>query len=365
VDLLAPHRVPLTWLTEHGGEAIRLRTARDLAPTPQLGLEQLEQAVQESKAAVAITKKQRDDGVWGENLLGLTPLVKEGIKDVGTVAQYRRLLQLGYPRASRPFKLADRLLFRLLSRDEDPGLFFEYQKLVKVAPQAGEWVRDYEREAATCALAEAGYREDPRIRGSAHRVATPVSQFLRSPLADHPFSRSGKTLILNPEAHPPTWYSLAMVAAMPNLQRERAGFMERLGQYLSKPASKRTYTIAVGRRHIKPTHILLGDPMEADAKGNVKDIPLALHFLELLSRIGAAGESPIALRVLHRLTQDCDNHGVWRPKKLTAAPRPHHPASYHTYPLHPDPRTGESRYADVTFRLALIAKTMGRQLEYT
>ena len=77
-------------------------------------------------------KKQKDTGIWGGNLLALAPSVKDGIKEVGTIPQYRRLLQIGWPRGSRPFKLTDRILFRLLSRDEDPALLFEF----------GEGVRD-------------------------------------------------------------------------------------------------------------------------------------------------------------------------------------------------------------------------------
>jgi hypothetical protein len=114
----------------------------------------------------------------------LAPLAKEGIKDTGTIPNYRRLLQLGYPRGGRPFKLADRILFRLLSRDEDPFLQFEFSKLSKDSPASAEWAREHMREAAAAALAEAGYLEDPRLRGAAHKIASAVSAFLRSPLAD-------------------------------------------------------------------------------------------------------------------------------------------------------------------------------------
>lgn len=365
MDLSTAHRVPLSWLAEHGGESIRFRALGELAPPGQAGLEAFEAAVAQSKTALAITKKQKDTGIWGGNLLGVTPSVREGIKDIGTIAQYRRLVQLGYSRTGRAFKLADRLLFRLLSKDEDPGLLFEYQKLGKDTPLAAEWLRDLNREAATCALAESGYHEDPRIRGSAHKIASAVSAFLRSPLSENPYQRHGKTTILHPEAHPPTWYSLAMIAALPNLQRERAGFTERLGQYLSSPASKRAYAVQVGRKGLKPTMVLLGDPIETDSRGNAKDIPLALLAIELLARIGAAGASPSAQKVLSRLCSECDENGVWHPKKLTAAPKATHPASYHCYPLHSDLKSPDGRIADVTFRLALIAKLTGRPLEYS
>jgi hypothetical protein len=88
-----------------------------------------------------VVKKQKDNGIWGSNLLGLATSVAQGVKDVGTIPQYRRLLQLEWPRAARPFKLADRVLFRLLSRDEDPALLFEFQKTVKADPEAEAWAR--------------------------------------------------------------------------------------------------------------------------------------------------------------------------------------------------------------------------------
>lgn len=365
MDLSAPHRVPLTWLLEHGGDTIKLRTLRDLAPSGREGIEALETAIAASKAVSAIAKRQKDTGVFGGNFLGITPSVRDGIKEPGTIAQVRRLQQLGYPRAGRAFKLSDRLLFRVLSRDEDPGLLFEHQKLAKDVPAAAERLRDQHREAAAAALGEAGHLEDPRIRGAAHKIASDVSGFLRSDLAEKPFAKSGKSVILHPEAHPPTWYSWAMVAAMPNLQRERASFTERLGQYLAMPAPKKAYTIQVGKKTLKPTMVLLGDPIECDAKGNAKDLPLALLACELLARIGAVHLSASAVKVLTRLYAECDAHGVWRPGRLGAAPKATHPATYHFYPLALEAKSPEAKFADVTFRLALIARLMGREVSYT
>ncbi|MFZ5624143.1 MAG: hypothetical protein ACOY71_06900 [Gemmatimonadota bacterium] len=324
----------------------------------------MQAALADSKAAQAVIKKQKDTGVWGANMLGLAPSVAAGIKDVGTVPQYRRLLQLGVSHATRPFKLADRVLFRLLSRDENPALLFEYQKLVKTEPAAEGWARAMIREAAACALAEAGYVEDPRLRGAAHKIATDVSTFLRGPLAEKPFVKAGKSIALHPEAHPPSWYSVAMIAAMPNLQRERAGFTERLGHYLAQPAPKKEFVIQVGKKLVKPQFLLLGDPIEADAKGVAKDIPLALHYIELLARINALHTAPVATRVLARLLKDCDETGVWHPKNLRSAPKALNKMTYHYYPLGPEAKTPESRQVDVTFRLALIAKLLGWELVY-
>jgi len=151
---------------------------------------------------------------------------------------------------------------------------------------------------------------------------------------------------------------------MPMLRRERAAFVERMGQYLSTHAPKRAYVIQVGKKSLKPTDVLLGDPTETDSKGNVPDVPFALMFYEQMARIGALAVSPLAGKVLGRLEQECDDSGVWRPKKLSALPKTTHAADYHWYPLASDDKV-DSRLIDVTFRLALIAKVAGRPLEYT
>ena len=367
LDLPNQHRIPLTWLLENAGPSIRYRAYTELAPPGYVSPEAIEAArtaVVESKTAAAVVKKQKDTGVWGGNLLGLATSAAQGIKDVGTIPQYRRLLQLGWPRADRPFKLGDRVLFRLLSRDEDPALLFEFQKMVKSDTEAEAWARDIMREAASAALAEAGYAEDPRLRGAGHKIANAISQFLRSPLAEKPFIKSGKQVVLHPEAHPPSWYSVAMLSFMPNLQRERAGFTERLGHYLAQPAPKKAFVIQVGKRTVKPQHLLLGDPIETDAKGQPADVPLALHYIELMARMGALPWAPVASKALGRLLKDTDEHGIWRPKNLRSQPKAINKITYHYYPLLTDAKTTDGREVDVTFRLALIAKLLGWPVEY-
>jgi hypothetical protein len=339
-----------------------------LAPEGYASIEELTEAaeaVSDNKVASRTAKKQRPTGVWASNIMGLAPSATQGIRDVGTVAQYRRLLQLGWPADDRTFKLTSRVLFRLLSRDPDPALLFEFKKTVKEAPAAEGWVRNNLREAASAALAEAGFNVDPRLRGSAHRTASAISQFLRSPESEKPFVKSGQKHVLHPDAYPPTWYSLAMLASMPNLQRERAGFTERLGQYLAHPAPKKPVVIKIGKKTVRPAHVLLGNPIKADARGVTTDIPLALHFINILARIDALHTAPTAMRVLGRLLKECDDTGVWHPKNLRSQPKGANKASYHFFPLVPLDKTPESRQLDVTFRLAHTAKLLGWELEYT
>jgi hypothetical protein len=220
------------------------------------------------------------------------------------------------------------------------------------------------REAASAALAEAGYAEDPRLRGAAHKIANAVSQFLRSGFAEKPFVKSGKQLLLHPEAAPPSWYSVAMIAAMPSLRRERAGFAERLGHYLAQPAPKKEFALQVGKKLVRPQHLLLGDPIDADGKGVPEDPALALHYIELLARMGALQWAPVASKVLARMFKDVDERGVWSPKGLRTQPKPIDKITYHYYPLQIDDKHPESRLVDVTFRLALIGRLLGWQAEY-
>jgi hypothetical protein len=321
-------------------------------------------AVIESKAAGAILKRQRDDGTWGGSLMAVGSSKAAGVRDPGTIPQYRLLAQHGVPANQRALRLADRLLFRLLSRDDDPALMFEWQAIGSTELAAEAWVRWLIREAASAALAESGHLEDPRLRGAGHKVASAVSQFLRSPLAEAPLAKAGRHVILHPEAYPPSWYSVAMVAAMPSLQRERAGFVTRLGEYLAKPAPAQSFAIQVGKAMVPPEHLLLGDPVETDARGAAKDIPLALLFFEMLARLGTLPDSAPARTALARLLEDVDDRGVWHPRNLRSQPKADSPFSYHIWPLAVESKGPEARAADVTFRLALIAKLLGWPLDY-
>ncbi|HEX9727284.1 MAG TPA: hypothetical protein VGA37_02120 [Gemmatimonadales bacterium] len=319
----------------------------------------------EHKEVKQTLRKQRKNGLWGDNILGLTANRAQGIKDTGTVATYRRLLEFGVPPDDRAYRQADRVLYRALSRDPSSELLFEYKAAAKTNTDLANWARRAFREGATVALAQAGRIEDPRVRGAAHRIATDVSQFLRSDLVDKPIIKKNSRHILHPDAQPPTTLSVALFSYMPNIQRERAGFLERLCAFLAQPQPKRTYTIAIGRKIIQPTYQLLGNPIEADRSGNAKDVPLALHWIELLARLGMLHTNEVAQRVLGRLLSELDANGVWSPHNLRAIPKSPSRLADFAFPLEADARTMERRQADVTFRLALIAKIAGWELEYT
>jgi hypothetical protein len=323
----------------------------------------LKEEVLQYKRVTQTIRKQRSNGTWAGNMLGLAPAKSQGIADVGTVARYRHLVELGVPGDERVFRLANRVFFRLLSRDDDQKLLFEYEKSAKANEYLATWAREFLREAATVALAHAGHVQDPRVRGAAHRIATNVSQFLRSELSEKPLIRKGSRTILHPDAYPPTLFSVAIIAHMPNLRRERAGFVERLGHFLSQPMTKRPWVIAIGRKTLKPTFHFLGDPLRADSAGNPKDLPFALHWIELLARMGTVDTSPTAVRILGRLLRECDERGIWSPKNLRGLPKSPSKLTDFAVPLEHDEKVTETRRVDVTFRLALIAKLAGWDLE--
>ncbi len=349
---------------EHACPSIRFRIATDVFPglLSPAELAELHVAIEQQGAVKQIVKKQKDNGVWGGNLLGVSPNKTTGVKDVGTVPQYLRLVELGVPRDSRPEKHAARVLFRLVSRDEDPKLLFEYGKLSSAELGAEPWIREVLREAASAALAHGGHGDDPRVRGAAHKILNQVSAFVRSPLADDPFAKSGRAWILHPEAYPPTFFSMALLAFLPAVQRERAGLVERLGTYLSNPEPKKTFTVPIGKKQYKPNFLLLGDPIHATGAGQADDLPLALYWMEILARLGLLQSSASAAKVWARLMKEADSECVWHPKNLRTLPKGSSPWAYHMFPLESDFKKPEARQTDVTFRMALIARLAGWQL---
>jgi hypothetical protein len=364
LTLPTSHRVPVSWLLQFGCPAIRYRTLTEIVPgttAPGL-LEDLRPELDGYPPARQIARKQRDTGIWGNNLLGVSPNKTAGIKDVGTIHQYRRLVELAWTQESRALKLGTRMLFRLIARDEDPKLLFEYQKYGAAEPGVEPWIREIIREAAAAALAQGGFGEDPRVRGAAHRIANNVSQFLRGGLVDRPLVKVSGSWVLHPQAYPPTVFSATLLALLPAVQRERAGLIERLGVFLAQPQAKKAFGVSCGKRILKPNFVLLGDPLKVSASGQTDDLPFALHWMELLARLGVLHHSTTVPRVWARLLKDCDEQGVWSPKNLRTFPKRVSPWSYHMFPLEGDSRSPQSRQADVTFRMALIARLAGWEI---
>ncbi len=357
----------MTWLRTHASPAICLRLLTDVMPADAVDHEEiatLRQKVSQYKGVTQIIRKQRSTGAWGSNILGVGASKALGIKEIGTISQYRRLLEMGVRPTDRVFQLANRLFFRLLSRDDDPKLLFEYRKSAKTNPDVANWARGEMHEAATAALTHSGQIEDPRVRGAAQRVANALSHFLRSDLAEKPIIKKGARYILHPDAHPPSLYSVALIAYMPNLQRERADFIERFVQFITQPAPKKAFVIMVGSKGFKPTTQILGDPIQNDPTGRPKDLPFALHWMELLARLHALEASAPAQRALARCLKDCDDDGIWKGTRRRTFPKSPSGLVGFAFPLEISDKTADSRRVDVTFRLAHLAKLARINLEF-
>jgi len=367
LELPTSHRLPLAWLLETASAPIQYRAYAEVVPGSARDAGQLEAlrlAVLNYKPALAIARKQKETGLWGGNLLAPAPLKALGATETGSVYQYRRLIELGWSADQRPFRLADRTFFRLLSRDEDPALLVEFQRPAKNDPQLAAWARSMGRQAASAALARAGsHSEDPRLRGAGHRIVSDISQYLRSDVAAKPFRKARGKTVLEPTAYPPTIFAIEMLAFLPALQRERAGFVERLANYFSSPAPRRSFFILAGTKLLKPMFELLGDPLRADAQGRVTDVPFALYWLELLARLSLVRQVPSANRTLARLFSECDDQGIWSPRNLRTMPKTANPLVAHFFPLEGPGKSPAQRQTDVTFRLALIAQVMGLPIE--
>lgn len=362
MEIPSTHTVPLSWLYEAASLPIQYRTLTEVVPEPARDLERvaaLRDEILNYKEALAIVRKQKETGLWGANLLAPEESKAMGWKEAGTIFQYRRLLELGWPGDARPFRFADRFLFRLLSRDDDPALLVEFQRAAKAEPGLGLWARGMGAQGAAAALARGAHQDDPRLRGAAHRIASDISMYLRSELAQKPFKKAQGKTVLDPLTYPPTIFSVEMLAFMPAVQRERAGFLERLASYFSMATPRREFYILAGKKLIRPLFDILGDPMQADAQGRIDDVPFALYWLELLARLGIVRQVAPAARVLARLFSETDDQGIWSPSGLRVMPKSDNPVVSHYFPLEGPGKSPAQRQTDVTFRLALIARLLG------
>jgi len=314
------------------------------------------------KPAVSLAMAQAPDGSWGTTMLGV-PSGKGDKSDpfegVGTINAVRRLLEYGWDKESPPIVRVRRLLFRLLAEDEDPSYLFEF------APAGDEDQarrgRAILREAAASALAQAGYEADPRLRGAARRIIERINTYLKSPLAQKPWIRVGNRQVLAPEAAPPSIHALTMLAFMPQFRSEHHEHVERLYLFLTQPLPRQESAQVVGTDILLQPHLVLGDLLPhrnvVDA-----DVPFALMWMETLARLGYLRRHENWLKLFERFLDDRDRSGIWHPHKGFATPNTTNAYAWPTYPLE-SATDGEERWSDVTFRLGLIARLLGRPIE--
>jgi hypothetical protein len=312
------------------------------------------------RPALMLSLQQQMDGTWNKSMLAVPSARAENYEGVGTINAVRRLLEYGWDKDSPPLLHARRILFRLLAEDNDPELLFD----LATKGQDDDTIRRGRvilREAAGAALAQAGYEDDPRLRGVARRTLERVTNFLRSPLALKPWTRVGNQHVLAQEAAPPSMHALLMFAHMPLFRTENHESMDRIYHWLTQPLPRQDALQLVGRKVVAQPHLVMGDNLPnrnaADA-----DVPSALVWLELMARLGFLKRNENWSKLFDRFLDDRDENGVWHPHKGMAAVRSANPFVWPLYPLESN-LSGDERWTDATFRLGLIARLAGRPIE--
>jgi hypothetical protein len=293
-------------------------------------------------------------------MLSLPSNRAEHFEGIGTINAVRRLLEYGWDKDTPPLVHARRVLFRLLAEDEGSDYLFELKSKVPDEDVARRG-RAVLREAAAAALAQAGYEGDPRLRGAAKRVVERVASYLRSPLAEKPFIRVGNQHVLPQEAAPPSMYALHMLAYMPLFRNEHHDAMALLYRHLSQAMPRQDPVQLCGKKIISQPHLVLGDMLPNRSVAD-DDVAFAVHWLELMARLGYLRRNDNWCKLYDRFLDDRDATGVWHPHKGLSGVKTSNPFLWPSYPLE-EHRSGDERWTDITFRLGLIGRLIGRTIE--
>ena len=220
VGPLSALEFPLSWLLEFAPPPIQYRAAVEVARLPITTSRSFSALPYAYQPAIELALTQQADGTWNHNMLAIPASRTERYKGIGTISAVRRLLEYSWDRESPPLLQARRVLFRLLAEDDDPAYLYELGSKTQLELAMVRHGRGVIREAAAAALAQAGYENDPRLRGAARRILERVDAFLKSPLAQKPFIRVGNHHVLAPGASPPTVQELMNHAPKPMEPRQ-------------------------------------------------------------------------------------------------------------------------------------------------
>ena len=350
---------PLGWILRNASAAIQYRAIIDVAGFNN-DRESYRRLSLAFTPALRVAISQRLDGTWGESILGVPD--ENGAKSrIGTIPAFRRLIEYGWERESPPLIRARRVLFRLLAEDDDVDQLYEFKAECGNDPDLIHRARGILREAAAAALAHAGYEGDPRLRGAARRMLARVESYLSSPLAERPWVRVGNRQVLAAEATPPSIHLLTMIAHMPLFRSENHSTVNRLFAHLSQPLPRQEACQLVGKHVVAQPHLVLGDPLSSRNVAD-SDVPFALTWLELMARLQFLRKNEGWVNLFERFLDDRDRDYVWHPHRGSAKPHTTNPDVWAQFPLD-EGAGGEDRWSDVTFRLGLIARLIGRTIE--
>jgi hypothetical protein len=157
-----------------------------------------------------------------------------------------------------------------------------------------------------------------------------------------------------------------MLAHMPIFRQENYSEVERIYAYISQPHPRQDQVQLVGKKIVEQPTFILGDRLP-HRNAVEADIPFALMWLETMARLGFLRRNENWLKMYERFEDDRDRSGVWHPHKGTDIPTSSNPRVWPMFPLE-DFSGGSLRgtaaaFADVTFRIGLIGKLIGREIE--
>lgn len=356
-----PVTFPLGWMLSNASPALQYRSIAEVARIPVEPGSPVAKLPLAHRPALELAMTQAGDGTWNRSMLRIPPERSHGFEGVGTISAVRRLVEYGWDRDTPPLFRSRRVLFRLLAEDADPTWLFDLAPKKQVDDDTAQRGRAILREASAAALAQMGYEGDPRLRGAATRIVERVNGYLRSPLAQKPWVRVGNKQVLPNEASPPSIFALTMLAFMPALRKEHHEAVDRIYQHVSQPLPRQDPVQLCGETLVEQPHLVLGDMLSSRNVVDA-DVPWALTWLELMARLGFLRRNESWARLFERFLDDRDRDGVWHPHRGTGTPHSSNPYAWPLFPLEDMARRGEHA-ADVTFRLGLIARLSGRQID--
>jgi hypothetical protein len=354
-----PLTFPVSWVVEHAAAPIKYRAMSDVARLSDSARE-VDWLPYSHRPAIRLAVTQHRDGMWNNSILSIPGKHSADFSGIGTIPAVRRLIEYGWGPDSPPLVLARRLLFRLLAEDNDPAFTFELGTKTRDDDMVRR-TRGVFREAAAATLAQCGYENDPRLRGAARRILERTFAYLNSPLGEKPWMRVGNTHVLAPESAPPSIYTLTMLAHMPIFRHEHFTAVERIYDWITQPLPRQEAVQLYGKKMVPQPHLIMGDVLP-HRNAVEADVPFALMWLETMARLNFLRRNDGWMKLYERFVDDRDRSGVWHPHKGMDRPTTTNPWAWSTFPLD-DGVGAESKWTDVTFRIGLIGKLLGREIE--
>jgi len=350
----------LSWLLEQASAPIKYRAITEIARTADPTSTEVDWLPYSHRPAIRLAVTQTRDGMWNQSVLSIPGRHSSDFTGVGTIPAVRRLAEYGWTSDSPPLVLSRRLLFRLLAEDNDPGFAFELGTKTKDDDLVRR-TRGLFREAAAATLAQMGYENDPRLRGAARRILERTVSYLNSPLGEKPWMRVGNSHVLAPESAPPSIYTLTMLSRMPIFRHEHFSEVERIYDWITQPLPRQEVVQLFGKKMVPQPHLIMGDVLPHRNAVDA-DVPFALTWLETMARLNFLRRNDGWMKLYERFVDDRDRNGIWHPHKGLERPATTHPWAWSTFPLD-DGSAPESKFTDVTFRIGLIGKLLGREIE--